>query len=155
MLSGVGRRNRPASHHSIVTATMPTRIAVGQNPSLEISTAQSGVNSRPPTLDPLNAIASAAGRRRSNHGDTMAGMAAPLVAAQPTALDAAATKSCQGSEAIDQPIVPPARPSAPIRVISVRPKRRYRPGSRVMRPALITKWHVIAAEISDTDQPRS
>ncbi len=58
----------------------------------------------------------------------MAGMATPLVAAQPTALEAAATKSCQGSEAIDQPIVPPARPGAPAITL--------KPGTKLVR-----EWH--------------
>jgi hypothetical protein len=75
-------------------------------------------------LPPLYAIASAAGRVRTNQGETIALSAAALIAPQPAPLSAVATNSCQGDTAVAQPRTPSARQSAPAFVTVGTPKRR-------------------------------
>ena len=58
-------------------------------------------------------MASAAGRVRTNQGDTMALMAAAPMAAQPAPLKIVAAKSCHGDVAAAQPRTPIASDSAP------------------------------------------
>ncbi len=73
-------------------------------------------------------MASAAGRRRSNHGETMALTAAALMALQPAPLKSAAANSCQGAAAIDQANTPSPRHSAAARVAPAMPSRRLSAG---------------------------
>jgi hypothetical protein len=79
---------------------MPIKTAVVAKPNLPIATAQSGVKISPPMLAPLNAILSAFGRSLSNHGATIALIAAPVVAAEPAPLTAAIGNSCQAAAAL-------------------------------------------------------
>src|SRR5438132_957340 len=69
-------------------------------------------------------MASAVGRARSNHGETMALRAAALIAPQPAPLSALTTNSCQGAVTVAQPITPAARQSAPALVTAAAAKRR-------------------------------
>ncbi len=69
-------------------------------------------------------MASAAGRRRENHGAMMALTAAAPIATQPAPLKSVAAKSCQGCAATAQPQIPSASAMAPALVTAGRPKRR-------------------------------
>ena len=79
------------------------------------------VNSTPPKLAPLKAMDSAAPRRRSNQGATMALIATPLVSAQPSAVSNAAGTICQGAATWPQPPRPRRRQAA--RCVSLRRAR--------------------------------
>jgi hypothetical protein len=68
-------------------------------------------------------MANAAGRVRTNHGETIALMAAAPIAAQPAPLSSVAPKSCQGSTARAQPAMPAASDSTPSLVTAGTPKR--------------------------------
>ena len=98
-------------------------------------------------------MASAAGRERTNHGETMALMAAALMAPQPAPLSAVATNSCHGSVAVAQPRMPTARESAPAFVTADAPKRRCNAGRRAPTTAPTRKWTVTAVETNASGQP--
>src|SRR5690348_17425417 len=100
---------------------IPTATAAGSTPVLEISTVSKGGNTTPPMLAPLNAKPIAFGRSRSNHGATIALIAAPLVAAQPLPEIAAATNNCHGADATDQATIPTPERTAPIIVVCANP----------------------------------
>jgi len=57
-------------------------------------------------------------------GETIALIAAALIAPQPATLNTLATKSCQGAVEVAQPRTPAARQSAPAFVTATAPKRR-------------------------------
>ena len=95
---------------------------------------------------------SAAGRRRTNQGDTIALIAAAPVAAQPKPLNSVAAKSCHGSRAIAHPRIPSTAATAPARVSATNPKRRYNVARLATTTAPSRKWHVTAADTSDTGQ---
>lgn len=122
-------------------------------PSRAISSAHSGANSTPPTLAPLKAIESAAGRFLSNHGATIALIAAPLVSAQPAPLGNAARNSSHGDGDRAHATTPAQASTPPMRVASASPKRRWIAGSRATMHAESRKWQVIAAETVETGQP--
>src|SRR5438874_2292796 len=84
----------------------PMAAAAAGNPNSAIAITQSGEKTTPPMLAPLYAIESAAGRARTNQGETIALTAAPPVAAQPAPLNKVAAKSCQGAAATAQPSTP-------------------------------------------------
>jgi hypothetical protein len=86
--------------------------------------AQNGAKRMPPALAPLSAWPNASGRRWSNHGETIAMMAAPLVTAQPAPLRVAATNSCHGAAANDQPTMPITRANVPAWVTVAMPNLR-------------------------------
>ena len=88
------------------------------------ATLPSGEKTTPPMLAPLYAVASAAGRRRTNQGETISLTATPPIAAQPAPLGNVAAKSCHGAAASDQPMTPSASISAPALVTVARPSRR-------------------------------
>ncbi len=103
---------------------MPIAAAATGKPANPIATTQSGENTTPPMLAPLYAMESAAGRRRTNHGETTALIAAAPIAAQPTPLNSAAAKSCHGSDATAHAKTPVPMESAPAFVTAAMPKRR-------------------------------
>src|ERR1700722_1702991 len=96
---------------------------------------------------------SAEGRRRTNQGDTMALIAAAPVAAQPKPVNSVAAKSCHGSRASAQPRKPSAAATDAARVTATKPKRRCRIAKLATTTAPSRKWHVTAAETSDTGHP--
>jgi|SRR6476469_3830076 hypothetical protein len=98
-------------------------------------------------------MASAAGLRRTNQGETMALTAAALVAAQPAPLSASAGSSCHGSAATAQPATPTASASAPALVVAATPKRRCSAGRLATATAPIRKCTVTAVETSASGQP--
>ena len=102
----------------------PSSAAASDIPSAAISTVHSGVNRTPPTLAPLNAMLIALGLSLSNHGDTRAFNAAPLVADQPSALSSNAGTRCHGSAAFAQAMAPTPANTAPAIVTRAMPKRR-------------------------------
>ena len=108
----------------------------------------------PPTLPPLYAMPSAAGRVRTNHGDTTALSAAALIVPQPVPLKTAATNSCHGAFAWAQAMMPVAINSAPILITPLVPKRRCNAGKLAPVIAPSRKCTLMAAEISPNDQPR-
>ena len=152
---GVGPSKLPANGQSMASMTAPTSAAAAPTPSVLINAAHSGVKTTPPMLAPLSAWLSAAGRRRSNHGDTMALIAAPLVAAHPAPVAAAATNSCHGAKAKPQPHSPNAVASTPKRVTAAIPNRRCASARHATMAAPTRKCVVIAAAMVATGQPRS
>ena len=83
--------------------------AASGKPKQEIAATESGEKITPPMLAPLYAVASAAGRLRINQGETIAFTAAADIATQPAARQCVATKSCHGSAASAQPMIPTPR----------------------------------------------
>src|ERR1700752_2241446 len=104
--------------------TMPIAAAAAGKPTKPIVTTQSGEKISPARLAPLYAVPSATGRVRTNHGDTAALTATPLVAAQPMPLTTVAAKSCHGAVATAHPATPADSRIAATVVIAGRPKRR-------------------------------
>jgi hypothetical protein len=100
---------------------IPTATAAASTPILAISKISKGGNMTPPMLAPLNAKPMAFGRSRSNHGATIALIAAPLVAAQPLPEIAAATNNCHGADATDQATIPAPARTAPMIVVCANP----------------------------------
>src|SRR5687768_993899 len=98
-------------------------------------------------------MASAAGRERANHGETMALMAAALIAPQPAPLSAVAANSCQGIVAVAQPRMPTAIESAAALLTPAAPKRRCNAGSRAPTTAPTRKCTVTAVDTSASGQP--
>ncbi len=84
----------------------------------------SGEKTTPPMLAPLYAMPSAAGRIRTNQGETMPLIAAALVAPHPAPVSRLAAKNCHGAALTAQPTRPPARHSAAILVARAVPRRR-------------------------------
>lgn len=103
----------------------PTTPAAQANPQAWISSAHKGEKMMPPTLAPLYAMPSAAGRRTTNHGSIKALIAAAPSAAQLAPLANAAMANCHGVAATAQPNVPSALPSAAQNVTAGMPARRY------------------------------
>jgi hypothetical protein len=101
----------------------PIAAAVSGKPSTLMPATQSGEKTTPPMLAPLYAMDSAAGRVRTNHGETTALTGAAPIAAQPAPLKSVATKSCQGAVALAQPRMPTAKEIAPAFVATGTPKR--------------------------------
>src|SRR5271163_1779284 len=66
--------------------TMPIAAAASGNPCTLMPATQSGEKTTPPMLAPLYAMDSAAGRVRTNHGETIALTAVAPIAAQPAPL---------------------------------------------------------------------
>ena len=151
--AGVDPSQRPASTQPAAATSSATQTEAPANPQAAISAAQNGVNSTPPKLAPLKAMDSAAPRRRSNQGATMALIATPLVSAQPSAVSSAAGTICQGAVAWPQARAPAAQASSPARVTATSPNRRCSAGSRVTIAPLARKCRVIAAEIRESGQP--
>ncbi len=104
--------------------TMPISAAAVGNPSSAMAATQSGEKMMPPTLPPLYAMPSAAGRERTNQGETIALTAAALIAHQPAPLSKAATKSCHGAAATAQPKVPSASDRTAALVMTGTPNQR-------------------------------
>src|SRR5437868_179214 len=98
-------------------------------------------------------MASAAGRARTNHGETRALSAAALMVPQPAPLRVAAIKSCHGETAVAQPTTPAPISNAPIFVTIAAPRRRCRRGRFAPVIAPERKCRLIAAEIRAIDQP--
>ena len=109
----------------------------------------------PPTLAPLNAIESAAGRFAANQGDTIALIAAAPSDTQPAPLNIVARKSCQGSRAAAQPTTPTERIAAPPIVVAGRPNALCSRGRFATMIAPVRKCSVTAVETRVTDQPRA
>src|SRR5947199_10493469 len=86
--------------------TTPMIAAAVGKPSSEIAATQSGEKINPAKLAPLYAVPSAAGRARTNQGDTTALIATPPIAAQPAPLTRVAANSCHGVAASAQPTMP-------------------------------------------------
>ena len=103
---GVREKMRSASIHIVSAMTIPIAAAAVGNPSAPIAITHSGEKMTPPMLPPLYAIASAAGRVRTNQGETSILMAAALIAPQPAPLSKVDAKSCQGAAATAQPKTP-------------------------------------------------
>src|SRR5471032_2732675 len=98
-------------------------------------------------------MASAAGRARTNQGETIALSAAALIVPHPAPLRVAAAKSCHGNAAVAQPMTPVPINSAPIFVTIAAPKRLCKPGRFAPVIAPERKCRLIAAEMRATDQP--
>src|SRR3984893_15219636 len=96
----------------------------------------------------------AAGRARASVGETIALIAAALMAAQPNPLSAVAKRSCHGAVALAQPKMPTATSTAPAFVTRAIPKRRCSAGRLAAATAPITKWAVTAVETRAKGQPR-
>src|SRR5262245_57786724 len=139
MLCGLRAKTRSASSQIVSVATRPSTAAVEGNPRAPIAMAHNGENRTPPMLAPLYAIASAAGRARTNQGDTSALIAEALVAPQPAPLKTAATKSCHGADAKPQPRTPRVRDEIPALVTVAAPNRAWSCGSRADISAPIRK----------------
>src|SRR6185503_13073448 len=107
----------------------------------------------PPMLAPLYASPSAAGRARTNQGETIALIAAALIPPQPSPLGRAAAKRCHGSAATDHPKAPAARQSAAVLVTTPAPRCRWIAGRLAPVTAPTRKCTVIAAEMRETGQP--
>src|ERR1700680_3969423 len=99
-------------------------------------------------------MASAAGRWRTNQGETMALRAAALIEPQPAPLSALTTNSCQGAVTVAHPTVPVARQSAPTFVTAAAPKQRCNADSFAPVTAPTRKWKLTAVETSTSGQPR-
>jgi hypothetical protein len=99
--------------HIGISITVPMAVAAATKPTRPMRATHSAVNSRPPMLAPLYAVARAAGRARSNQGATIALTAAAPIATQPTPLRIAVARSCDGVVATAHPITPAARIRAP------------------------------------------
>src|SRR5689334_13964011 len=97
MEAGEQPSTRVANSAMQTTITTPTEIAATGNPPQPISATHRGEKITPPMLAPLYAVDRAAGRSRSNQGDTIALMPAAPSATQPAPLNSVAAKSCQGS----------------------------------------------------------
>lgn len=151
--AGPNDRKRPARIHIVASSTAATSNAALPMPNVPINATHSGEKITPPMLAPLNAMPSAAGRRRSNHGETIALIAAPLVNAQPAPLNGVAKKSCHGSHANPHPTSPMAVRTAPARVTRATPKRRCSLANLATNAAPSRKCKVMAAETSGSDQP--
>ena len=104
-------------------------------------------------LAPLWAMDSAAGRVRTNHGETISLTAAAPIAAQLAPLNSVATKSCQGAVALAQPTTPTAKKIEPAFVAAGTPKRIWSVGKLATTTAPMTKCVVTAVEIKATGQP--
>ena len=99
-------------------------------------------------------MASAAGRERTNQGETMALSAAALIAPQPAPLSALTANSCQGAVTVAQPTIPAASDSAPAFVTVAAPKRRCKAASLAPVTAPTRKCRLTAVETSTSGQPR-
>lgn len=72
MCCGVRENKWSARNPTVNTMTRLIAAAAIENPSVPIAFTQSGEKITPPTLPPLYAIARAAGRVRTNQGETIA-----------------------------------------------------------------------------------
>jgi hypothetical protein len=99
-------------------------------------------------------MANAAGRERTNQGETMALRAAALIAPQPTPLRTLTANSCQGSVTVAQPRIPAASDNAPALVTAAAPKRRCRAASFAPVTAPTRKCRLTALDTSTSGQPR-
>src|SRR4051812_173389 len=74
---GVRAKNFAARTHTVMIAARPTTAAAAGNPIAAIANTQSGEKISPAKLAPLYAVPSAAGRVRTNQGETTAFTATP------------------------------------------------------------------------------
>jgi len=107
----------------------PTNSAAGANPNAAIKATHSGENTTPPMLAPLYAVASAAGRVRTNHGAITALTATAPIVTQPPPLSSAAAISCHGRSHSAQPSTPSVVTTAPVHAVAPTPNRACRRGS--------------------------
>src|SRR5215469_12445662 len=150
---GVREIKRSARSQTVNSMTKLITAAACENPSNPIEPTQSGEKITPPILPPLYAMARAAGRERTNQGETIALTAAALIAPQPAPLNTPATKRCQGASALAHPRIPTARQIAPAFVAVAAPKRRYSAGKFALVTAPMRKWPVTLAEMNANGQP--
>src|SRR5262245_786602 len=94
----------------------------------------------------------AAGRARTNHGDTIALTAAPPIPAQPAPLSSVAANSHAGALATAQPKTPRLKHSAAALVTVAMPKARCSAGRLATTTAPITKCAVTAVDTSGNEK---
>src|SRR6478609_4854525 len=152
---GVFDKARSASSQTVTAVTTPIAGAATGKLRSAIAATHSGENTMPPTLAPLYAMDSAAGRVRMNQGETIWLTAAAPMAAQPAPLRTVAARSCQGSCATAQAVAQEPSASAPALVTPDTPKWRYSFGRLATTIAPIRKWAVTAVDTSANDHPRS
>jgi hypothetical protein len=124
-------------------------------PSVAIKDTRSGAKSAPRTLAPLSARLKAFGLSRSNQRETIALIAAALIAVYPAPVRSAAGNICHVCCAFAQATMPSPVKTAPALVTRPMPKRRCITGRLTTTRALNRKWSVIAAEIVERDKPRA
>src|SRR5215469_13276680 len=150
---GVRENQRAARSHTVSTMTKLIAAAAIRNPAAPIAAIQRGEKITPPILAPLYAMPRAAGRLRTNQGETIALIAEALVAPQPAPLNKPATRSCQGVATVAQMRTPVAMQIDPAFVTVAVPKRRWSAGRFAATTAPMRKCTETAVEIRATGQP--
>ena len=136
-----GERANSVCAHTVTAMTDAIVSTASENPIPSMAATHNGENTTPPTLPPLYAMASAGGRRCTNHGETIAFTAAALMAPHPAPVSRATTNSCHGATAMAQLNVPTASATTPACVTGAAPNRRSEIGLLCGRAGIaITAW---------------